>query len=193
MRRVDALEARSKQAINQDGPKPSQIQHGGRINAADFNKTLADFDKRRMAQTHKLLIPIAQRIAAASEVSDDELRTLDAMLKGSGITRQQFADILAIVVGYERRPIVTAAEQDAAGRNLDAAQIRLEGIQAERSKLPPLSQHEARRRWFEGRDAAIADVHAAEAAIKRLQSLKTQAATIERRHADLLSTMEVKC
>jgi hypothetical protein len=162
----------------------------GTMDAKQLAEQLNEFDKRRAAQSHKILVQMAQQIAKADTLTDEEMRTLDAQLKTAGVTRQQLCEMIRTLNGYKKRTIVTPREEAELASNLTAAKLHLKEVMTERELLPQIGktrhEQEARERWFQRRDDATAAVREAEAAIKRLAMTKTGMAAIEKRYAELV-------
>lgn len=158
----------------------------------ELRTQLADWDKRQAQHNRKVLVKLAQLAAEAETLSDKELANLDTAIRTAGATHQQFLEMVATITGYKGRPLVTAEDEAKANDKLQAAKIELASIMAEREMLPHIGRNgqeqEARERWFQRRDDARFRVMEAEAEIKRLEMTKTEAATVEHRHAQLVGS-----
>jgi hypothetical protein len=158
----------------------------------ELNAQLADWDKRQTAENRKVLVKLAQQVVTADRLADEELGTIDATIRATGVTRQDLVNMVAVIYGYKGRTVVTADDEAKLASDLEAAKLNLKSVKAEKELMPPLArtrqEQEARERWFQRRDGAMHAVREAEAAIKRLEMTKVEAATIEKRHAEVVGS-----
>jgi hypothetical protein len=161
------------------------------MDANQLTTQLSQFEKRRAAQHQTILVQMLQQIAKANQLTDEEMRALDATMRAAGVTRPQLAEMLRTIQAYHKRPIVTAADEAKLANDLETAKLDMKTVMAQRSMLPALArtpaEQDAREHWFHRRDEATQAVHAAEAAIKRLNTIKAGTAAIETRFPQLVA------
>lgn len=157
------------------------------MDSKELTRQLQEFDKRRAEQARKILVQMAQQIAKADALSDEEMRTLDATLRNAGVTRQQVGQMIQTLIGH--KVMVNAFNQADEAKHKAAVQVaeaNLKQVMAERSEVP-LMCNEARERWWQRRDNAKEAVAAAKHELQRFIVTKESLAKVEKDNAELLA------
>ena len=142
------------------------------------------WQRRRDQHSKTIIKEMARHVASSNDLTDDEIRTLDATLDAAGMAWDKFAEQVAIINKYAQLQSRLNQATDPTP-NYDAAKCELNQILALGDDLKAADKA-AQERFRDRRAAAMKLVEEAKQAVRSLDLLKQNVARLRRDHADLL-------